>query len=260
MRTGQRIAPPTLGERRRRAQWAPPSAVALAALLAAGCTPRPLLERAIAARGGEVRGVVLEAAARVYAGVPGRWHYSRTYLAPDRYAWRIETAGEPDTYLFDGRVVRSFVGDAEVSSDASPAASLRTHARWTGVVLLAGLDAPGVTVAELLPDELPAGAREGLRVRFADGATYRLGFDDRTLLMWADGPLDLSPLASGPASARYADQRPAGGVLLPHRATYFAGTRELADESIDAACVNPPGLNAASFAAPTTLPPCPEEP
>lgn len=226
-------------------------------MLAAGCTPRPLLERAIAARGGEVRGAVLNAEARVYAGVPGRWHYRRTYLAPDCYAWRIETTGDPDTYLFDGRVVRAFVGDAEVASDAGPAAPLRSHARWTGVTLLTGLDAPGVTVVELPPAELPPGASEGLRVGFADGTTYRLGFDDRTLLMWADGPLDVWPLASGPVSVRYADQRAAGGVLLPHRASYFAGSRQLAEESIDAACVNPPALTPASFTAPTTLPPCP---
>lgn len=228
-----------------------------AALLAAACTPRPLLERAIAARGGPVRGVILEAQARVYAGAPGRWHYRRTFLAPDLYAWRIETADEPDTYAFDGRVVRAFVGDAEVSSDASPGAPLRSHARWTGVTLLAGLDAPGVAVTELLPGELPAGAREGLRIRFADGTTYRLGFDDHALLVWADGPLDLSPLVSGPTSARYADQRRADGILLPHRTRYYAGERLLAEEAIEAACVNPAALTAAAFATPLELPACP---
>ena len=56
-------------------------AIVAIAAIAAGCTARPLLERAIAARGGALQGVVLNAEAQVYAGVPGRWHYRRTYLA-----------------------------------------------------------------------------------------------------------------------------------------------------------------------------------
>ena len=227
------------------------------AVLNAGCTPRPLLERAIAARGGPLQGVVLQAEARVYAGLPGRWRWSRVYLSDGRYAWQIETSGEPDTYVFDGQVVRSFVGEREVASDASPTAPLRSHARWTGVVLLSDLDQPGIVIAELTPAELPAGVREGLSVRFADGATYRLGFDDHTLLMWADGPLDLSPLTSGITSADYADQRTSDGITLPARATYFAGDRRLAEETIEAACVNPPTLTPASFAGPSGLPACP---
>jgi hypothetical protein len=83
----QSIAIPRLRELGPRAQRATVF-VALVAI-AAGCTTRPLLERAIAARGGALQGVVLNAEAQVYAGVPGRWHYRRTYLAPDRYAWRI---------------------------------------------------------------------------------------------------------------------------------------------------------------------------
>jgi hypothetical protein len=255
----QRIATSTLRERGSHVHCAPAVALVAIAAIAAGCTTRPLLERAIAARGGALQGVVLNAEAQVYAGVPGRWLYRRTYLAPDRYAWRIETTGEADTYVFDGSVVRSFVGDAEVAVDASPTAALRSHARWTGVVLLEGLDTPGVSVAELPPADLPAGAREGLRVRFADGATYRLGFDDHTLLMWADGPLDLSPLINGPTSARYDDPRPAGGILLPRRTTYFAGDQRLAVESIDAACVDPPALTPAAFADPASLPDCPAD-
>ena len=228
--------------------------------MAAGCTPRPLLERALAARGGPLHGAALFAEARGYAGVPGRWHFARAYLAPDRYAWRIETAGEPDSYLFDGAVVRSFIGASEVARDASPDAALRSHARWTGVMLLDGLDAPGVAVEELPAADVPPGAREGLRVRFADGATYRLGFDDAALLVSIDGPLDLWPLGSGPATVRYADPRPAGAVRLPSRATYFTGDRRLADESMLSITVDPPDLTPASFIDPAQLPPCPPAP
>lgn len=200
---------------------------------------------------------MLCAEARVYAGVPGRWRFARAYLPPDRYAWRVETTGEPDSYLFDGAVVRSFVGAGEVARDASPAAPLRSHARWTGVMLLDGLEAPGVAVEELPASDLPPGAREGLRVRFADGATYRLGFDDGAALVSIQGPLDLWPLGSGPATVRYAEPRTTGPLTLPARATYFAGDRRLADETIDAVLVDPPGLTAESFADPQRLPACP---
>lgn len=226
-------------------------------MLAAGCTSQPLLARALAARGGDVHGVVLDAEARVYFGAPGRWQYRRVYLAPDRYAWRIETAAEPDTYIFDGTVVRSFVGDGETASDAGPDAPLRSHARWTAVSLLDGLDAPGVTVVELAAAEVPAQASEGLLVRFPDGITYRLGFDRHALLVTLEGPLDLSPLSNRTnATARYADQRSTDGVMLPYRTTYFAGADRLAEESLRAACVNPPALTQASFTDPATLPAC----
>lgn len=245
---------PRLRERRRAAQRLLPVAIALSL---AGCATQPLLTRARAARGGPVDGIVLNAAARVYTGVPGRWRYTRTYLSPDRYAWRIETAGDPDTYIFDGTVVRSFVGDGETSVDASTGAPLRGHARWTGLSLLDGLDAPGVTVAELATAEVPDDAREGLQVRFADGATYRLGFDAAARLTSIEGPLDLSPLASGIASARYGDHRSIAGVVLPFRVSYYAGTQRVADEVIQAACVNPPLLTPASFQNPEQLPTCP---
>lgn len=226
-------------------------------LWCAGCATQPLLARAIAARGGPLHGVALNAAARLYTGAPGRWRYTRTYLAPGLYAWRIETSGEPDTYIFDGGAVRSYVGNAETSVDTSAAAPLRSHARWTGLALLDGLDAPGVSVRELAAAQVPQGAREGLEVRFPDGATYRLGFDTDTLLCSIEGQLDLAPLASGLARARYADQRPVGGLMLPFRATYFAGSQRIADEAIQAACVNPPSLTPAAFIAPEHLPPCP---
>lgn len=251
------IAGPTLRERWRAGQPDARRALAIAAaLLLSGCATRPLLERALSARGGPLDGVVLAAAARLYTGAPGRWRYTRVYLSPGLYAWRIETAGEPDTYIFDGSAVHSYIGTAATSLDASPAAPLRSHARWTAVSLLDGLTAPDVTLAELPADELPSGASEGLRVAFPDGATYRLGFDHRALLTSIEGPLDLSPLASGPASARYDDPRRVGGVTLAFRATYFAAGQRIAEEAIEAACVNPPALTSAAFSAPERLPTC----
>jgi hypothetical protein len=228
--------------------------VLLLVALPAAAGAQPLLERAVATRGRAPHAVILHAEARVYAGVPGRWRFTRAWLAPDRYAWRIETAGEPDSYLFDGRVVRAFIGSDEVASDAGPDAPLRSHARWTALTLLIGLDTAGTMVTELPASELPADVAAGLRLRFADGATYRLGFDRQARLLWAAGPLDLWPIASGPASVRYADHRRVNGVLLPFTATYFAGDKRLAVESITAACIDPPDLTKAAFTAPGSLP------
>lgn len=231
----------------------------IAAVLAgavAGCAPRPLLERALAARGGAVNGVVLEADADVYAAFPGRWTYARTFLAPERYAWRIDTSSGADLYVYDGEVVRAFVDEREVSRDASPTAPLISHARWTRVVLLHGLDAPGVTVSELPADALPDGVREALRVELPDGSTYLLGFDERTLLVRAEGPLDVWPVAQGTAVALFSDQRRTGAVLLPWAAHYTVGPYRVADETIRAACVDPRGLTPAAFADPALLPAC----
>ncbi len=230
--------------------------LALAALLA-GCTPRPLLERAVAARGGPLRGLIQRIDAEVYTGLPGPWQWTRALLAPDRYAWTIQTSRDPDWYLFDGSTVRAFVGGAEVASDASSRAPLRSHARFTAVVNLDALAAAGVVLAPLAAADLPPEAREGVEARFADGAVYRLGFDERTLLVWAQGPLDLAPIGAGDATVRFADHRRAGGLLLPFTASYAFGVRRLATETVRAACVDPPRLTAASFLQPSALPDCP---
>jgi len=226
-------------------------------LILAGCAPRPLLERAIRARGGPLTGLVMRTENRVYAGAPGTWASTRAFLAPDRYAWKIVTAADPHYHLFDGTTVRSFIGTAEVSSDASPNAPLRTHARWTAVVNLDALRAADVVVTPLAPADLPTGVREGLVATFLDGTGYRLGFNDRTLLVWARGPLDFSPVGRGEATARFQDHRRAGRLLLPFATSYFLGTTHVVDEKLVAACVDPPALTPASFTDPTQLPDCP---
>ncbi|MDX2168998.1 MAG: hypothetical protein SF182_18165 [Deltaproteobacteria bacterium] len=230
-------------------------AVVLCVLLG-GCTPRPLLERAIAARGGPLRGVIMRAETRVYRVVPGRWRYTRTCRSAGGYAWQLDTAAGIDTHTFDGRVVRSFVAGELVGSDTSPSAPLRSQARWTAVSLLDALTAADVVVQPLPAEQLPSGAREGLSAVFRDGAVYRLGFDDATALVWMQGPLDLSPLADGEASVRFGDARPVDGFLVPHRAAYDVGGQHLADEQLLEVCLTPAGLTADDFAEPAALPSC----
>ena len=201
--------------------------------------------------------MVIRAEAQVHAGAPGRWQWTRAFLVPDLYAWKIVTAAEPHYHLYDGATARSFIGSAEVSSDASANAPLRLHTRWTAVTNLDALRAGGVVLAPLPASDLPARAAEGLVVTLPDGTRYRLAFDARTLLVWAQGPLDFSPVAKGDAIARFGDHRRTGGLLLPFSTSYAIGDLRLADETALAICVDPPDLTPESFTDPAQLPECP---
>jgi hypothetical protein len=222
-----------------------------------GCAPRPLLERAIRARG-PLAGVVRTAEATVVAGFPGTFRWRSAYHLPDRWAWTLFTGGEPNHYAFDGRVARAFVGRREVAADAGPDAALRSHARLMTVVHLDALRLPGVVVAPLPPGELPPGATAGLAVVLPDdGARYRLGFDADLLLVSADGPIALPPFGTGSVSIRFTDFRLVAGRRLHFHARYTFRDAPLAEERTLAVCPDPPGLDAAAFAVPATLPDCP---
>jgi hypothetical protein len=193
----------------------------------------------------------------VHAGEPGTWQCMRAFAVPDRFAWKIVTTGDPIYHLFDGAAVRCFIGTAEVSSDSSTCAPLRTQARWTAVINLDMLRASDIALAELPAAERPPDVSEGLEATLADGATYRLGFDHRLLLVWAQGPGDLSPFGKGVITAWFSDHRRTGGLLIPYATSYVLGTTRLADERVMSGCVNPSGLTAASFTDPRQLPACP---
>src|SRR5690349_22255225 len=115
--------------------------------LASACTPRPVLDRAIAARGGPLHALVRETRADVQAGFPGRWHVRIALLVPDHYALTVVTATEANHYIFDGTAMRAFVGARPVAVERSRTSPLRTHARFTAVVNLDALRMPGASVA-----------------------------------------------------------------------------------------------------------------
>ena len=228
----------------------------LALALAGGCAPRPPLVRAIHARGGPLRAVVREVEAEVFVGAPGRWNWRTTFLYPDRYAWTIFTAAGADHYLFDGAMTRAFVDNNPVSVDAAPDAPLRSHARFTAVANLDALLLPGVQVTPLPAPELPEGAAWGLAAVFAgDGARYRLGFDDRDLLVRVEGPLRLPPLGAGTLNARFEDFHRTNGLFLPYRTVYAFGAVPLANERAVAVCPNI-RLAPEAFHMPAALPSC----
>ncbi len=225
-------------------------------LLIAGWAPRPLVARAIRARGGPLTSVVREVEADVRMGFPGTWRWRTVFLLPDRYAWTIYTTGEPDHYVTDGRTTRAFVGTRLVTEEAG-ANALRTHARFAAVQNLDALLLPGVAIAPLAAGDLPAGAVAGLAAVFADdGSRFRLGFDAQDRLMYVEGALSLPPFADGRVEARVTAFARAGGVELPSRTTYRIGDQLLSEERTLAACPDPPGLTAAAFATPETLPAC----
>jgi len=229
----------------------------VALVLGSGCARGPLLDRAIAARGGALDGLVRQVAAEVREGFPGAWRWRTVFQVPDRYCWSIETTRDPTHYCFDGTVVRAFTGAELISTDASPSAPLRSHALFMAVVNLDALRAPGVVVTPLPAAELPPGATEGLAaVLPGEPSRYRLAFDADGLLVWAAGTVDLDPFGRGDLQARFSDFRAEHGVVLPHRTEWLLGTETFADERLLAACPDPT-LAADAFRDPTKLPACP---
>src|SRR5689334_15151957 len=133
------------------------SGILLVVAVDIGCAPRPLLTRAIRARGGILRNVVRESEVRVYATFPGDWRWRTVYRFPLSYGWAIYTAGDPMYYLFDGTLVRSFIGTALISTDGTAEAPLRTQAGFAAVVNLDALQLPGADVAPIPAGDLPRG-------------------------------------------------------------------------------------------------------
>ena len=229
----------------------------LAASLVVGCAPCPLLARAVHARGGALHSFVRASNVDVQAGFPGAWQWRMAFLSPDRYGWSIVTTTGVDHYLFDGRVVRAFVAGGEVAADAAQGAPLRTQARFVAVTTLDAEVVAGATVAPLPASELPPGVSAGVSVAFRDdGSRYRLGFDDRALLVWATGPFDVPQVGRGELTVRYDDYRRVRGLLLPFQFSYELGARRLAVERVTHVCPNDPALSAASFESPERLPAC----
>jgi len=227
-------------------------------VLVAGCVPRSLIERAIRARGGPVGTVVFDAEADVRRGYPGTWRWQRVFATPDRYAWTIVTTGQPLQNLFDGTVVRAFVGGALTAIDRSEAAPLRSQARFVAVTLLDVLRLPGMQVTAMAPSDLPAGATAGFAVAFPGGGErYTVLLDDRLLPFRVEGPIDLSPLGRGRLVAHQNDFRRVGSLLLPHRVVWELDGEELADERALFLCVRLEPLPVDTFTDPRDLPDCP---
>jgi len=233
-------------------------ALGAAALTTVGCVHGPLLERAIERRGGPLPALVRSVEANVTTAYPGTWRARIVFQRPDHFAWTIATAAEPDHYLFDGAVVRAFVGSALVATDTDPAAPLRTYARFTAVMLLDVLRRSDVEVRELPRAALPPGAAAGLAVRFPDDdARFRLGFDADARLVSLEGPLDLPTLGLGRVTAELSEYERVDGWLLPRRIRYRQENRLLIDERAVALCPAPASLAMEAFRDPTELPGCP---
>lgn len=225
-------------------------ALLASAVLAAGCT-RPLLERAIDARGGAIESVSREATADVEIAFPGRWAWRFDYRTPDLLRWTLDTYGETQSVAFDGRTVHYFLGSARLPSAPETLEGFGTLVRWTAVTTLdAVVDDPGVSVRELAAHELSQGTASGLEVTYADGARYVLHFDADTLLIGAEGPIDVPTIAHGRMRASYADFRVADGFVLPALATYTLDGRPFLRESVTRWIVNDPQLTPASFSGP----------
>jgi hypothetical protein len=219
--------------------------------------PRPLVQRAIDARGGSIGALVRRSDATVHVGYPGRWRWRTIFSSPDRYAWSIQTTAEPTHYLYDGAAVRSFIGDAEVAAEPAATAPLRSHARLTGALLLDGLLAPGLHVRELGASERPSGTVAALVVVFPDdGTRLVVALDEELLVASVEGPLDLSPYGMGAVRLDVTDYRRVDRRLIAHRLAWTMDGRALAEERVVAACVVRGRLGPERFGHPAVLPDC----
>jgi hypothetical protein len=179
------------------------------------------------------------------------------FAAPDRYAWTVYTTGDPLHHLLDGTTVRAFVGGTPTAEDKSPAAPLRSQARFVAVMLLQALRDPGARVVPLAAAALPADTVEGFTVELPDAPEpYTVLLDARARPVRVEGPIDLSPVGRGRMVAHQDDFRPVGGRLLAHRVRWELDGAELAVEWAVAVCVLPDLLPTAAFETPATLPAC----
>jgi hypothetical protein len=195
--------------------------------------------------------------AEVWAGFPGTWRWRTVIAAPDRYAWSVETTGEPTHYLFDGRVARAFVGSGLTAEDASPTAAIRSHARFMGVMLLMVLDQPGVRVRELASGERPAGSAFALEAVFDDtGDRYVVGLDAARLVVSVEGPVLLPPFEQRRVHAQLDDHRRVGRYTIAYHARWTADGQPLADERTLDSCVLRRAPPAEAFEHPSSLPRC----
>lgn len=237
---------------RRRAGFGGPLLVAIAIIGlapgAVGCA-RTLVDRAIAARGGPLESLYREVDASVREGFPGEWTWQIAYRYPDLLRWTIETYGDEQSYVYDGRAVVLYLGSAALPVDAPGAASFRTQARWFAVTALDVLQDSGrIEWHELPAAGLPAGIAHAVEARFLDdGALYRLFFDARDLLVAAEGDVALPPIGSGRLRAEYGEFRGVDGYTLAFAGRYTLSGRPLVDEQVRRYVANDPALTAASF-------------
>src|SRR4051795_1179737 len=107
-------------------------------LLCSGCT-RPLLERAIAARGGPLTSLSRDVEAEVFVGFPGSWRWRFDYRVPDSLRWTLETYGDQQSVSYDGHTVQFYLGSARIAPAPAALGDFRSQVRWLAVTSLDAL-------------------------------------------------------------------------------------------------------------------------
>ena len=186
-------------------------------------TGRPLLERAIDARGGSIERIERSADGIVHVGLPGRWRWRLVFQPPERMRFTLITAGEDQQWVTDGRTASTLLGSTVVSSEPLADSEALSIVRWVAVVHLDALRDPALfRTRELAHEELPEGRAAGLLVETVTGPAlgYRLLFDRQLRLVEVFGPLTVPAIASGRVHAELSDFRQVDGRWLPFRVRY----------------------------------------
>lgn len=215
--------------------------------LASGEHCAPIIDRAIAARGGAIHNLRRTVEMQVYFGFPGTWRFDYVFRVPHFYRWTVYTSEQPNHYLWDGKTMRAAVGSVVVGTDPSRNAPLRTHARWHAVTYLDSLCSGQLPVQfQSLPDNRIG--EESLLVRLRDdGSEYRLTFDRQARLRRASGPIDIPPFGAARLTQHYYDFRPAGGFWIAHGTRYEIDGTVLSEEQTLAFVANDPAIAADLF-------------
>lgn len=210
------------------------SAAAVLLPCLAGCARPSLVERALAARGGRLTAFTREVEARVDYGFPGVWRWEFAYRFPESFRLSFYTTGATQHYVFDGRTLSSHLGSVLVSHDSHDVAAYRSIASWLGVTSLAFLaDPTRATWKEVPAAGLGRDVVRALSVRLReDGARYALGFDAKSRLVAAKGPIEIPGIGAGRLAARFRDFRSVDGHDVPFAATYRLNDEPFFEEHV----------------------------
>jgi len=224
---------------RRRPGRALRAAVLVLPALAAACArppaePAPLVRAAIEARGGPLEGFVRRSELRVHYGFPGRWEWELAWRRPDRFRLTLETTGDDQTFVSDGRTLRTFLGGRLVTEAPADRSCFPSLARWIAVAGLDALEGPHFSWRELPARALSEGAARGAEAHCAAApdARYRLLFDASLRLVELAGPVEIPTLGPAQLVARFSDFRRVGDVRLPHRIDYRRDAERFAEETV----------------------------
>jgi hypothetical protein len=229
------------------------AAACATALLGTACAIPPAPSEltpaaAIAQRGGPLESFTRRSELVVHYGFPGRWRWELSFRRPDRFRLVLDTTGRSQTFASDGRISRTWHGNALLTEEPSGGSCAATLARWLALASLDALGRPDVHWSRLEGDRSGA----SLLQAHCEGhsARFLLHFDRDLRLVRFSGPVNLPTLGTGRLAARFHDFRRVGRYTLPHAIDYTLDGERFAEERVLEIVPDDPALVADAFRGP----------